>query len=70
MRYPVIVYPEDSGGYSVVVPTLPGCHSQGETLEAAMANLKEAVGLYLEVLQEDAVELETVHEPLLTVLEV
>jgi len=70
VRYPVIVYPEETGGYSVVIPTLPGCHSQGETLEEAMANLKEAVELYLEVLEEDGIEPQPVPAPLLTVMEV
>ena len=70
MKYPVIVYPEDVGGYSVVIPTLPGCHSQGETLEEAMANLKEALALYLEVLAEDGIEPELACDPLLTLLEV
>jgi len=53
MRCPVVVYHEESGGYSVVCPSLPGCHSQGETLEEALANVKEAIELYLEVLDED-----------------
>jgi predicted RNase H-like HicB family nuclease len=70
MRYPVIVYPEETGGFSVVVPTLPGCHSQGETLEEALANLRAAVELYLEVLREDGLEPERQPDPLLTTVEV
>jgi predicted RNase H-like HicB family nuclease len=35
------------------VPSLPGCHSQGETVEEALANIKEAIELYIEVLKED-----------------
>lgn len=70
MRYPVIVYPEETGGFSVVVPTLPGCHSQGESLEEALANLREAVELYLEVLREDGLEPEKMPDPLLTTVEV
>ncbi len=38
MKFKVIVCSESVGGYSVSVPTLPGCHSQGETLEEALAN--------------------------------
>ena len=53
MRVPVVVYPEPSGGFSIVCPTLPGCHSQGETLQEALANVREAVTLYLDVLEED-----------------
>ncbi|MBI3338085.1 type II toxin-antitoxin system HicB family antitoxin [Candidatus Saccharibacteria bacterium] len=36
------------GGFSVWVPDLPGCASQGETLEEALKNIKEAIELYLE----------------------
>jgi predicted RNase H-like HicB family nuclease len=38
------------GGYVASVPSLPGCHTQGETLEEAERNVKEAIGLYLESL--------------------
>lgn len=38
---------EDDGGYSVSVPALPGCFSQGDTFERAVENIKEAIGLYL-----------------------
>ena len=39
---------EDDGGYSVSVPALPGCFSQGNTFEGAVKNIKEAIELYLE----------------------
>jgi predicted RNase H-like HicB family nuclease len=38
------------GGYVAFVPALPGCHTQGETLEETERNVKEAIGLYLESL--------------------
>lgn len=38
------------GGYVALVPTLPGCHTQGETLEETERNVKEAIALYLESL--------------------
>ena len=38
------------GGYVVFVPSLPGCHTQGETLEEAEGNIQEAILLYLESL--------------------
>jgi predicted RNase H-like HicB family nuclease len=38
------------GGYVALVPSLPGCHTQGETLEEAERNVKEAIALYLESL--------------------
>lgn len=39
---------ENDGGYSVSVPALPGCFSQGDTFEGAVNNIKEAIELYLE----------------------
>lgn len=47
--YPAIFHHEDSG-YSVVVPDLPGCMTQGDTLEEALAMAEDAIGLYLEEL--------------------
>ena len=44
----VIFEKEDDGGYSVQVPVLPGCFSQGETFEEAVEHIKEAISLYLE----------------------
>lgn len=52
----VIFQKEQEGGYSVWVPSLPGCTSQGETFEAALNNIKEAIVLYLEDSQEDKEE--------------
>ena len=48
LRYTVILVPEAEGGYSVDVPALPGCFTQGETKEEAIAMAKEAIELYLE----------------------
>lgn len=48
LEYNVIFQKEQEGGYSVWVPTLPGCTSQGETFEEALENIKEAIVLYLE----------------------
>jgi predicted RNase H-like HicB family nuclease len=47
-EYQVVFQEETEGGFSVWVPDLPGCASQGETLEEALKNIKEAIGLYLE----------------------
>ena len=49
MKLKVLVRPEPSGGYSVSVPALSGCISQGETLEEALSNIREAAELWLEV---------------------
>ncbi len=54
MKLKVLVRPEAVGGYSVSVPSLPGCYSQGETLEEALANIREAAELWLEVAAETA----------------
>ena len=40
------------GGYTVSIPNLPGCISEGDTFEKALKNIKEAAGLYLEVMKE------------------
>lgn len=48
----VIVYPGEDGYWVVECPTLPGCISQGKTKEEAIANIKEAIALYIEVLDE------------------
>ena len=50
-EYEVVLTPEEEGGYSVTVPALPGCISQGETREEALAMIQEAIELYLESLE-------------------
>lgn len=48
MDLKVVLEEQEEGGYTVYVPSLPGCISQGETKEEAMKNIKEAIELYLE----------------------
>lgn len=48
LEYNAIFQKEQKGGYSVWIPTLPGCTSQGETFEETVENIKEAITLYLE----------------------
>ena len=55
MKLRVILEPSGEGGYTVYVPTLPGCISEGDTAEEAMANIREAVDLYLEDVEDDRV---------------
>ncbi|MBT3366892.1 MAG: type II toxin-antitoxin system HicB family antitoxin [Nitrospina sp.] len=43
----------DEGGFTVYAPGLPGCISEGDTREEAMANIKEAIALYLEPVEDD-----------------
>ncbi len=52
--FTVILEPEAQGRYSVHCPALPGCVSQGETRQAALENIKEAITLVLETLEQDA----------------
>ncbi|WMT44837.1 MAG: type II toxin-antitoxin system HicB family antitoxin [Cuniculiplasma divulgatum] len=53
MKFTVILEPQKDGGFTVSVPALPGCISEGENREEALKNIKEAIELYLEVLKED-----------------
>ncbi len=48
MRYTVVLEQEADGGYVASVPALPGCVSQGDTRGDALANIREAIALYLE----------------------
>ena len=53
MKFTVILEPEAGGSYSVVCPAVPGCVSQGASLDDALANIREAIVLCLEVRRED-----------------
>jgi len=48
MKLQVVLEPSEEGGYTVFVPSLPGCISEGETIEEALSNIQEAIELYLE----------------------
>ena len=49
----VILEPSDEGGYTVSVPALPGCISEGNSREEAISNIQEAITLYLETVEDD-----------------
>jgi predicted RNase H-like HicB family nuclease len=53
MKLKVVLEPSDDGGFTVYVPSLPGCISEGDTKEQALANIKEAIELYLEPVDDD-----------------
>ena len=53
MKVQVLLESSEEGGYTVVVPTLPGCISEGNTKEEAIKNIKEAIELYLEPVEDD-----------------
>ena len=54
MKFQVIVYEEREGGFSAEVPALPGCFTQGDTMEELMANVHEAIKGYLEAREQIA----------------
>lgn len=62
MKYKIVLEPQQEGGYTVYVPALPGCVSQGETVEEATDNVREAITVYLESLKERGIELPQVEE--------
>ena len=45
-----VIIERDSAGYFAYCPDLPGCHSQGDSMDEAVANIREAISLYLETL--------------------
>ncbi len=51
MLLKILLAPSADGGYTVSVPALPGCISEGDTLEEARRNIREAIGLYLEPIE-------------------
>jgi len=53
MNLKVVLEPSDEGGFTVYVPGLPGCISEGETKDDALKNIKEAIGLYIELVDDD-----------------
>jgi predicted RNase H-like HicB family nuclease len=53
MMRQVIITPDEGGIYTIEVPSLPGCISEGSTIDEAIANIKEAIELYIDVLKED-----------------
>ena len=53
MKLMVVFEQSDEGGYTVYVPSLPGCISEGDNKEEALNNIKEAIELYLEPVADD-----------------
>ena len=53
MKLQVVLEPSEEGGFTVSVPSLPGCISEGETREEALRNIREAIELYLEPVDDD-----------------
>ena len=55
MKLKIILEPSEEGGYTVLVPSLPGCISEGDTKEEVLKNIREAIELYLEPVEDDQV---------------
>ena len=69
-QYTIIMEPDiDQGGYTVTVPALPGCVTQGETLEQCIERTREAIAGYIESLQSDGLPVpeETERPQMLTI---
>ena len=58
MNLKVVLEPSNEGGFTAIVPALPGCISEGETRDEALANIREAIALYLEPVEDDTVGME------------
>ena len=54
MTLHILLEPSDEGGFTATVPALPGCISEGSTRQDALANIREAIDLYLEPVDDDA----------------
>jgi predicted RNase H-like HicB family nuclease len=54
MKLRVVLEPSNDGGYTVLVPALPGCVSEGDTREEALRNIQEAIQIYLEPVDDDS----------------
>jgi predicted RNase H-like HicB family nuclease len=57
MKLHIVLEPSEDGGYTVYVPALPGCISEGDTVEESLTNIKEAIHLYLTEVDDDRVPL-------------
>ena len=59
LSYRILLRKEPEGGYTVIVPSLPGCITYGDTIEQAIEMAKEAIELYIESLKENGEEIPT-----------
>ena len=53
MKFKIVLEPSSEGGYTAYVPSLPGCISEGDTIEESLDNIREAIDLYLELVEDD-----------------
>lgn len=69
-KFKIVLEKEAEGGYTVFVPALPGCHTQGDTIEKARENAREAIECYIESLRKDGLPVPAVSEELVCDVEV
>jgi len=55
VKLKIILEPSEEGGYTALVPSLPGCISEGDSKEEALKNIREAIELYLEPVEDDQI---------------
>lgn len=55
MKLTVVLEPSEDGGFTVFVPVLPGCISDGDSKEEALTNIREAIELYLDPVEDDLI---------------
>jgi len=55
MDYMILIHKAEEGGFWSEVPVLPGCYSQGESIDETLRNTKEAIEVHLQALKEDQV---------------
>ncbi|KKO19823.1 MAG: type II toxin-antitoxin system HicB family antitoxin [Candidatus Brocadia sp.] len=64
LNYRILLRKEPGGGYTVIVPSLPGCVTYGDTIEGAIKMAKEAIELYIESLKIHGEEIPTEEDTL------
>lgn len=64
VSYRILLRKEPEGGYTVIVPSLPGCISYGESVDDAIEHAKEAIEIYIETLKEMGEEIPTERDTL------
>jgi len=52
-EFDVVILEDETGGFVAFVPALPGCHTQGDSLDEVLRNVREAIELYLETLNDE-----------------
>ena len=62
MEYTILIHKAEEGGFWTEVPALPGCYSQGETVEETIANTREAIELHISCMKEDGMDIPTDNE--------